>query len=196
MKCTLGGQSCDEIKDFVDGHNDRRLQLAKGEVPKQPAAALMNSVIWDEALAAKAQNWASEHESGHNPNRTDGLNRFFIGENIYTFSTKDKTYKLDPKTALDYWFNENKNYTYGPLRRKDFRSKMIGEYTQMVWSDSVYLGCGISSVTKDGLLRYYVVCYYGPVGNHIGETPYEKGSPSNKLTCAVGNCAKPYGDSC
>ncbi|VVD01845.1 venom allergen 5 2-like [Leptidea sinapis] len=196
VKC-LNGLSCEQIKAFVDGHNERRLQLARGEVPNQPAAALMKSVVWDAELAAKAQKWASNHKFSHNPNRTVGSKRFFTGENIYWSASTDKTFILDPNSAMESWFNEYKDYKYRPLEISDFQSKkMIGHYTQMVWSDSVYIGCGISKIEKNGFLNYYVVCNYGPAGNYLGQPPYVEGYPSKKVICGTSDCSRPYGDSC
>lgn len=37
--------SCQQIKAFVDGHNSRRQQLAKGEIEGQPAASEMKFMV-------------------------------------------------------------------------------------------------------------------------------------------------------
>ncbi|XP_038220921.1 scoloptoxin SSD43-like [Zerene cesonia] len=63
---------CRKIRAIVNGHNQRRLQLAQGRVAKQPAASEMKYMIWDEELAAKASKWASRNVFEHNPDRTIG----------------------------------------------------------------------------------------------------------------------------
>ncbi|CAH2242192.1 jg13953, partial [Pararge aegeria aegeria] len=62
--------TCSQVRDFVDGHNSRRLRLAKGEIPNQPAASDMGQVVWDDELAAKASEWASHYKFSHNPDRS------------------------------------------------------------------------------------------------------------------------------
>ncbi|XP_050343526.1 venom allergen 5-like [Nymphalis io] len=191
--------SCKEIRAFIDGHNSRRLSLAKGNVQKQPAASEMKYMIWDKELAAKASKWASTNQLSHNPDRTIGSGRFTTGENIYMAGSTDLNWKINVDSALQSWFDEHKDYTYGPIKISDFNgsNKAIGHYTQMAWSDSVYIGCGISENQKNGMKEYYVVCNYGPPGNYLGQTPYKaSGSGSGKLICSTKDCSRPYGDNC
>ncbi|CAH0725331.1 unnamed protein product, partial [Brenthis ino] len=189
--------SCSQIRTFVDGHNNNRYKLAKGEVPKQPPASEMKYMIWDKELAAKASQWASNNKFAHNPDRTVGSKRFTTGENIYMSFSTDLNHKLDISGALSSWFDEYKHYTYGPLKASDFTGsgEAIGHYTQMVWSNSIYLGCGVSQNINKGRMEYLVVCNYGPTGNYLGETPYKSnGSSSNQLLCVIKNCSRPYGE--
>jgi hypothetical protein len=57
------------------------------------------------------------------------------------------------------WYEEFVDY--------DFKSDYIpgtGHFTQIVWKESQYLGCGLGSAE-----RYYVVtCNYFPMGNIVG----------------------------
>ncbi|CAH4035563.1 unnamed protein product [Pieris brassicae] len=194
--------SCRHIREFVDRHNYWRLKLAKGEIPNQPAASEMKYIIWDEELAAKAAQWASNNEYKHNPDKSVGSNRFFTGENIFSTASTDLSYKFEPRSVVDSWFSEHKDFNYGPVEAWQFEpsAKMIGHYTQVAWSDSIYLGCGVSKEYKNGWLNYYVVCNYGPTsknshkekrksdsmkgnGNDIsmGDVPLEKKSKQNPL---------------
>ncbi|XP_060801760.1 venom allergen 5.01 [Amyelois transitella] len=192
--------SCNQISELVDGHNARRLKLAHGEVKGQPPAEEMKYLIWDDELAAKASKWASKNNFQHNPDNTIGSGRFLTGENIYMFSTTNSNQKFNTEAALDSWFNEYKDYTYGPLMISDFANgngPQIGHYTQMAWSNSVYVGCGISKFSKNpGWYSYFLVCNYGPAGNIIGKAPYQSGVASHKLICGVSDCSQPYGDKC
>ncbi|CAH2105746.1 unnamed protein product [Euphydryas editha] len=191
--------SCKQIRAFVDGHNSRRLSLAKGSVPNQPAASEMKYIIWDKELAGKAAKWASTNQFNHNPDRTIGSGRFTTGENIYMAFSTNLNWELDINSAIRSWFDEHKHYTYGPIKASDFNGSnkhQIGHYTQMAWSDSVYLGCGISENLKNGKKEYYVVCNYGPPGNYMGQKPYKSGNKSGKLMCSTKNCSRLYGDKC
>ncbi|XP_037296592.1 scoloptoxin SSD976, partial [Manduca sexta] len=124
--------TCKQIKQFVDGHNSRRFLLSQGKVPGQPAAAEMKYMVWDDELAAKAAKWAAENHNYHNPDNTVGSGRFRTGENLYWYSTTDRSFKLNVGSALDAWWDEHKDYRYGPLKASDFSSSVqIGHYTQV-----------------------------------------------------------------
>ncbi|CAH0407271.1 unnamed protein product [Chilo suppressalis] len=198
VQCKMLNLSCQQIKSFVDGHNIRREQLANGKVPGQPAASEMKYMVWDDELAAKAAKWATVNRRQHNPDRTIGSGRFSItGENLYWYSTTDHTYKLSPESALKAWFDEYRDYYYGPIKNSDFGgSKQIGHYTQMAWSESTHLGCAVSQFSEGGWNKYFVVCNYGPAGNMLGSPPYRSGSPVGYLVCGTDDCSRPYGDSC
>ncbi|KAJ8733231.1 hypothetical protein PYW08_001529 [Mythimna loreyi] len=199
VQCKLISLSCGQIRAFVDGHNTRRLLIARGKVPGQPAASEMKMMTWDEELAAKASQWAKKNLHQHNPDKSVGSNRFTAGENLYWYSTTNPKYVLQPDSAVNSWFSENVNYTYAPLQMSDFQKDYdIGHYTQMVWSDSIYLGCAMSQTLKNGWNKYFVVCNYGPGGNYLGQKPYKESyGRSNKLVCSnKSKCDRPYGTKC
>ncbi|PSN37306.1 Venom allergen 3 [Blattella germanica] len=52
-----------------------------------------------------------------------------------------------------------------------------GHYTQVVWADTKYVGCGFIAYKKtdDWYTKYYV-CNYGPGGNIEGGTMYKTGA--------------------
>ncbi|KPI91338.1 Venom allergen 5.02 [Papilio xuthus] len=194
--------SCKQIRAFVDGHNARRLQLVKGQVPGQPPASDMKLMMWDNELEAKAAKWASRNNFAHNPDKTIGSRRFHTGENLYWYATTDLTHKLDVESSLKSWFDEHRNYSYGPLTMRDFNrstKKQIGHYTQMAWANTIYVGCAISQYTKNNFKEFLVVCNYGPGGNYIGQKPYEsrrRRGGTNALACGAKNCSQRYGDRC
>ncbi|NP_001037636.1 SCP-related protein precursor [Bombyx mori] len=191
--------SCDDIRQFVNGHNLRREQIAKGEISGQPAATQMKYMIWDKELAAKAAKWASSDNDFHNPDRSIASERFSTGENLYWYMTSNKNHKINPDSALESWFNEHENYKFAPLKSSDFQKtgkKQIAHYTQMVWSDSDRVGCAIGTSRTAQMKSFFVVCNYGPAGNYLGNIPYKSGEPSNRLVCGAGDCSKPYGDQC
>lgn len=37
--------TCEQIKQFVDGHNRRRLSIAKGKIENQPAGNNLNQLV-------------------------------------------------------------------------------------------------------------------------------------------------------
>ncbi|KAJ8727623.1 hypothetical protein PYW07_001742 [Mythimna separata] len=191
--------SCEEIRAFVDGHNTYRHRVARGEIAGQPPASDMKMMVWDEELAAKASQWAKRNLRNHNPDKTVRSNRFTVGESMHWYATTDLEAVLKPESVLKSWFSEHVNYTFGPLKRSDFQKEYhIGHYTQMVWSNSVYVGCGISKTTNSRMNKFFTVCNYGPGGNYMGEKPYKVSSGrNNKLICdAQEKCDNPYGSKC
>lgn len=117
---------------------------------------------WSAQLASFAQRWAQQlAQSGcqmqHRQNSP-------YGENIYMGTAQ--TYRsIDASIA---WANEKRYYRGGPLNESNwYRS---GHYTQMVWRDTQYIGCGEAYC---GSYRM-VVCNYSPAGNVIGQSPYRR----------------------
>lgn len=43
--------------------------MAQGRVPNQPSAENMQEMVWDDELAAKAQQWANQCTFEHDPSR-------------------------------------------------------------------------------------------------------------------------------
>jgi pathogenesis-related protein 1 len=127
-------------------------------------------LFWDERLAASAQAWANQCvDSGnglliaHNPNRSVGF-PWYVGENIYGSSGT-----ATASGAVNLWASEQQYYHYATNSCDS--GQICGHYTQIVWSTSVLLGCGISycpSLT----LSHSIVCDYGPGGNYVGVPPY------------------------
>lgn len=46
-----------------------RSTVAQGRVPNQPGAENMQEMVWDNELAAKAQQWANQCTFEHDPSR-------------------------------------------------------------------------------------------------------------------------------
>ncbi|GMH03066.1 hypothetical protein Nepgr_004905 [Nepenthes gracilis] len=68
--------------------------------------------------------------------------------------------------AVKLWAGEKDNYDYGS------NSCVRGEclhYTQVVWRDSVHLGCARVECQNGWA---FVTCNYDPPGNYVGERPY------------------------
>jgi pathogenesis-related protein 1 len=126
-------------------------------------------LVWSDALEATAAAWAAQcvDETApiglidHNPDRSDG-HPYYVGENIYgsggTGTAAD---------AVQLWAAEVEDYSYPA----NTCSGVCGHYTQIVWRDSMELGCAKFDCPG---LQYgsSIVCNYGPGGNIGGELPY------------------------
>ena len=126
-------------------------------------------LFWNSQLAASAQAWADQciDSDGnglvdHNAGRSNGF-PWYVGENIY-----GSTGVATPQQAVELWADEAQYYDHATNTCS--AGHVCGHYTQLVWSTSIMLGCGISSCPS---LTYGngIVCDYGPGGN-TGGPPY------------------------
>ena len=126
-------------------------------------------LTWNDSLAATAQAWVAQcidndQPTGlidHNPGRSDG-HPYYVGENIYASSGQAR-----PQDAVNAWASEGANYTYST---NSCSGGTCGHYTQVVWRDTLELGCAVGNCS--GLqFPNSIVCDYGPGGNS-GGLPY------------------------
>ena len=118
-------------------------------------------IAWDNDLAAVAQAWADNCEWGHNSGRSDSYPGY-VGENIYGASSVPSGAQI-----TESWASEEADYDYDTNSCSDD----CGHYTQVVWADSLKLGCAISNCPNIPTSNF-VVCNYSPGGNFNGEKPY------------------------
>jgi hypothetical protein len=154
------------IDEFVAAHNQAR----QGPLEPPPSPALP-PVSWDRALADSAYNYLARCKSSdgsmvsHNANRTSDYAALggsgYVGENIYASQGSAAT----PAAAVSLWMSEAAAYDYAS------NSGSAGHYTQVVWRDSVRIGCAIVDCSA---LRFKnnVLCDYSPGGNISGQRPY------------------------
>ncbi|KAJ4848743.1 hypothetical protein Tsubulata_020458 [Turnera subulata] len=132
-------------QDYVDAHNSVRAEVGVGPI------------AWNDTIAAYAQKYANSRIEKCELKHSYGP----YGENIA------KGYgNLNGVDAVEMWASEKPNYDPGS-------NSCVGDeclhYTQIVWRNSVHLGCGRAKC-KDGW--WFVICSYDPVGNIVGQRPY------------------------
>ncbi|KAK3754197.1 hypothetical protein RRG08_028162 [Elysia crispata] len=140
---------------IVDVHNDYR---------KNEGGCQMDKIEYDMGLEAQAKKWAEgcvfEHEM------VKGR-----GENL-AYSTSSDPENDMITSAAKGWFDEKYDYSRGQPG-----CQMSCHYTQLVWDNTNKVGCystrcpnlGMTTVTN----AWYFVCFYTPMGNMVGEDPYE-----------------------
>ena len=129
------------------------------------------AISWSDSVANAAQSWADHIASlgltaEKFPPHATWEERSPQGENL----------AWGPKGAFSVselaqgWADEKAIYDGHPLSPADFLpdAPMIGHYTQMVWSSTTEIGCGLAS----DAIQDYLVCRYNPSGNSYGQTPY------------------------
>ncbi|KAL8223858.1 hypothetical protein R6Q57_019333 [Mikania cordata] len=131
---------------FLIPHNQARAQVG------------VQPLIWNNTLAMYARGYAYERISDCNLQHSNGP----FGENIAV--GYDDQFPVS--VAVNLWVDEKQYYDYES-------NSCVGDeclhYTQVVWSDSVHLGCAKVNCYADG---WFVICNYDPPGNYVGERPY------------------------
>ena len=157
------------IDEFVTAHNNARSGAVVALNP--PPSPALPPVSWDPILADSAYNYLVKCQSSsgslvdHNANRSSDYVALggsgYVGENIYAMQGAAAT----PTDAVALWMGEASSYDYAT------NSGSAGHYTQVVWRDSVRIGCTIVNCPS---LKYSntVLCDYSPGGNISGQKPY------------------------
>lgn len=183
-------------------HNQYRSQVAKGQLEGYPPAANMVQLQWDDEMADVAQAWADQCIRRGEGLRHDKLeNRFtskfkYTGQNIaWIGSSNPGTPKW--KANIKAWFDEYSEYDARYIDSLEYGQKFqkTGHFTQLVWAETRYVGCGYAQYSvPHGKSRYeqIYVCNYGPAGNLVGGRIYKKGETCSD--CPEGTkCVKTTG---
>ncbi|KAL3842073.1 hypothetical protein ACJMK2_020138 [Sinanodonta woodiana] len=159
-KVKESGVQANEIEVIVDEHN---------RVRREVSATNMLKMSWDDEVAFVAQRWAENCQIAHDLNYNRYVyGRFSVGQNLAWGN-----FKMTWSQAIKLWADEKAYYTYGS--NVGAGDKEIGHYTQMVWAQSVKIGCGYANCAG----THYYVCNYAPGGSLDNLNPYIMGA-----TCA------------
>ncbi|KFK40371.1 hypothetical protein AALP_AA3G364900 [Arabis alpina] len=127
---------------------------------KARALVGVGPMVWNETLATYAQSYADERAGDCAMMHSSGP----FGENLAAgWGT------MSGPVATEYWMTEKENYDYD-TNTCGGADGVCGHYTQIVWRDSVRLGCGSVRCNNDEYI--WVICSYDPPGNYIGQSPY------------------------
>jgi pathogenesis-related protein 1 len=172
--CGGDGSSC-ECTDplcqaIVLEHNMIRAAVNRGDYYEQPRAEPpIPLVVWDPLIAAKAQeyadsmdDWSQGHSSSEFRTYKSTYHDGYHGENMAIGGGR---YAEPAYFVAEGWGSSE---AQGCLL-----SDCGGHYTQIVWRDTIAIGCGRKEgVTFDGNVGTLTVCEYGPGGNINGRSPY------------------------
>nr|XP_023015804.1 venom allergen 3-like isoform X2 [Leptinotarsa decemlineata] len=180
-------------KSIVDIHNDIRNHVASGRETRgrlggQPPAADMSQLVWDEELSLMAQRWADQCVNINATFQHDfcrKTDRFDVGQNILTAVTINSNLPEIANLILS-WYKQVSDVIpsdikyFSGIRRGQL---VIGQYTQLVWAKTEYVGCALSVFKESKNNKVYnhrFICNYGPAGNVIGAPIYQIGRPCSK----------------
>ncbi|KAM1003071.1 hypothetical protein FF1_003378 [Malus domestica] len=152
-------------QDFLNAHNAARAQV---NVP---------DIVWDNAVAAYAQNYANSRIGDCNLVHSNSNGTY--GENLAKGSGS-----FTGVAAVNLWVAEKPNYDYNS--NSCVGGQQCLNYTQVIWKNSVKLGCARvqfrviwKNSVKLGCARvqctngwWFVTCNYSPPGNYVGQRPY------------------------
>merc|ERR1719284_2267483 len=182
----LTGVSSQAVKDaIVAKHNELRAKIANGKEKRgvdgrQPKAANMRELKWNDELAKIAQRWINQCAGAHDKNRR--TNDFsWVGQNWAMSSNGNKDQQQSLATSfVQMWYDEVKDMSKkaltDPTGKNNGKTGVIGHYTQVVWAETTDVGCGYIASSKGS----YMACNYGPGGNVAGKRVYETGKPGSK----------------
>ncbi|XP_057428425.1 pathogenesis-related protein 1-like [Lotus japonicus] len=139
----------DSRADYLNAHNAAR------------SAVNVPNLVWDDTVAAFAQNYANQRKGDCKLVHSGGGGRY--GENL-AWGKPD----LSGTGAVKLWVDEKANYDYNS--NSCASGKQCGHYTQVVWKNSMRLGC--AKVKCDNGGGTFITCNYDPPGNYVGQKPY------------------------
>jgi Cysteine-rich secretory protein family len=140
-----------DSQEILDAHNTYRKEVGTPDLQ------------WSDTLAQSAQLWADHLASIHSfPMQPSGCYEQEVGELLLM---GDKPFS--PVQLIDLLAGSEKaNFKPGiyPDVAID-NSQPFGHYTQVIWGNTMQVGCGCAS----DLTYNYLVCHYTPMGNVGGE---------------------------
>ena len=169
---------------LLDYHNNYRIALSSGDGTvvdstgsMYATASNMNELFWDPALAAVADAYAEELASScgslsHNSGRHDDFYSYedlatfgyptniYLGENVAVTWSTSATARMSRYTdRLDDMWEEYSLWQYQAYSSGSING--AGHFTQLAWSDTRYVGCGVGTKCYDGsYYKYFLVCNY------------------------------------
>lgn len=148
-------------QDYVDAHNTARAQVG------------VEPIQWDDSVANYAQQYLSQHIGDCQMVHSNGP----YGENL-AWNSVD----LSGTDAVQMWVDEKQFYDYAS-------NSCVGNecrhYTQVVWKNSVRVGCAKVRCNNGATL---ISCNYDPAGNYVNQRPYWTMPSTKKLNTSQWEC--------
>ncbi|XP_038883614.1 pathogenesis-related protein 1A [Benincasa hispida] len=135
----------------------REFLLAHNKVRMNVTHPLLN---WDKKLARYARRWGMKRVADCKMIHSYGP----YGENLFWGALDHWT----PTEAVESWSREKQFYDV--QHNACSGGQMCGHYTQIIWRDSLKLGCTRVKCQTGGVL---MICEYDPPGNYVNESPFD-----------------------
>ncbi len=158
---SLAGES-GPLVGMTAAHNSVRRQL---DIPP---------LVWSDRLAEHARDRA-RHLAEENCCRLRHETSGRYGENLYWASSirwsdgRREVQEIDAAHVVAAWSSEQQDFDPQTRTCRKRNSTGCGHYTQIIWRQTMTLGCGMAICNDQGQVW---VCVYDPPGNIIGQLPY------------------------
>ncbi|XP_044755354.1 venom allergen 3-like [Coccinella septempunctata] len=184
--------SIDNKTEILEAYNSLRNYVASGGFINEtnssfPESSKMNMLRWKEELSQIAQRWADQCPTEENDECRD-IQDFRVGQNIFSLDIPSKD-ELPQFTQIftKIWFEGLKQLSLKNLIEFDNSSSWKSKiFTQSIWGNAQYVGCGVSLFKKlqqdeESLVRtLLVVCNMAPEGNIPNSPAYQIGQPCSE----------------
>lgn len=123
-------------------------------------------LTWSNQLAKDSQGWANKMARDWVFRHSTKAERGNSGENLWMGSAG----YFSPRDMVASFLSERRLFKYGrfPYVSRTGNWSHVGHYTQIVWSDTRQVGCGLTEARSYAFL----VCRYRPSGNVMGRYPF------------------------
>ncbi|GAA0160444.1 defense/immunity protein [Lithospermum erythrorhizon] len=148
---STAAQVANTTQEYLDTHNKARAEVNVGPLK------------WSEDLAKAASLQVRYQRDHKNCSFANLENSQYGGNQLFAGGSK-----ITPTIVVESWVAEKKFYNYAD--NSCAQEHQCGVYTQVVWKQSLELGCAQGICTKDQ--TSLTICFYNPPGNVIGEKPY------------------------
>ena len=153
------------LPNFVSPHAIQQAGVAQRFLAAhnlERRAAGVQPLAWDPALAQGATAYAQILASTGAFRHSDRRLRRGVGENLWMGSRG----AFSPEHMIGNWASEKRWFRPGtfPYVSRTGRWDQVAHYTQMIWSGTTKVGCGLASARG----RDVLVCHYSPKGNIDG----------------------------
>jgi len=158
---TLAVCSCyNALEDYT---SDEFIQVALAKQNDYRVPLGLQKFVWNKQLAAGSQDWAEHMAAQDRMSHSHGP----YGENVAMGTTATH----DLAALIRLWTNEKQYYipkAKFPGCSTTGSESAVDHYTQIVWRNSLEVGCGLARTGSNS----YLCCRYLSIGNYIGEVPY------------------------
>ncbi|KAI7757719.1 hypothetical protein M8C21_033799 [Ambrosia artemisiifolia] len=134
-------------QDYLDAHNSARAEVG------------VENLVWNATLVAYAEGYASQRVGDCNLVHSGGPYGENLAEGSGEFTGTD---------AVNLWVDEKASYDH--TTNTCASGSVCGHYTQVVWRNTVQVGCARVQCVNNGW--WFVICSYYPPGNYNNESPY------------------------
>jgi len=169
------------------------LPLHADEVPADFAGALqahntarravgVAPLLWSNALAAEAQQWANQLAAEDCKLRydPDPQRRETTGQNLFRAygPAPYEGYKRSAAEAAERWVREGQHYDHATHRCKPGLGSQCGAYLQVIWEATTEMGCAAARCPAAEVWA----CHYTPRGGQEGLKPYGNPPQASPVT--------------